>query len=95
MGLGIFKIARPLKKSACFHVTVIENFERFQYFTLKQIFWKRKFFLKKLEYCLFVESTKIENPSFPYKTAISETNFQMNIMMSKKMDLSQRTEFYQ
>ena len=29
---------------------------------------------KKLEYRFLVESTKIENASFPYKTAISEAN---------------------
>ena len=33
-----------------------------------------KTFLKKLEYCLLVETTKIENASFPYKTAMSEAN---------------------
>ena len=29
---------------------------------------------KKLEYCSLVESTKIDNITFPYKTALSETN---------------------
>ena len=42
--------------------------------TLKRIFWKTKTFFKKLEYRFLVESTKIENASFPYKTAISEAN---------------------
>ena len=35
--------------------------------TLKQIFWKTEIFFKKLEYSFFVERTKIENASFPYK----------------------------
>ena len=33
-----------------------------------------KTFFKKLEYCFLVESTKIENATFPYKTALSEAN---------------------
>ena len=35
---------------------------------LKQIFWKTKTFFKKLDYRFLVESTKIENASFPCKT---------------------------
>ena len=42
-----------------------------------------------------VESTKIENASFPYKTALSEANVKTNRMVKYKMDLSQRTEFCQ
>ena len=41
-------------------------------------FLKNEFFFKKLEYQFLVESTKIENTSFPYKTALSETNFKTN-----------------
>ena len=50
--------------------------------TLKQIFWKMKTFFKKLEYHFLVESTKIENAPFPYKTAISEVNVKTNRMMN-------------
>ena len=46
--------------------------------TLKQIFWKTKIFSKKLEYRFSAESTKIENASFPYKTALSEANVKTN-----------------
>ena len=42
--------------------------------TLKQIFWKTKTFVKKLEYHFLVEATKIENTSFPFKTALPEAN---------------------
>ena len=45
---------------------------------LKLIFWKTKTFFKKLEYCVLVESTKIEIASFPYKSAISEANVKPN-----------------
>ena len=39
---------------------------------------------KTLEYRFFVGSTKIENASFPYKTAISEPNVKTNRMASAK-----------
>ena len=51
---------------------------------LKQIFWKTKNFLKNMEYRFLVESTKIENASFPYKTATSETNVKANRVISTK-----------
>ena len=69
----------------------IENFERFQQFNLKQIFWRIKTFFKKLECCFLVESTKIENVSFPYKTAISETNLKTNRMVSTKWTHEERS----
>ena len=43
-----------------------------------------KTFLKKLEYRLVIESTKIENTSFPYKTELSETNVKTNRIVSTK-----------
>ena len=52
----------------------------FNTLTLKQIFWKTKTFFKKLEYHFLVETTKIENTSFPLKTARSETNVKTNRM---------------
>ena len=54
----------------------------FNTLTLKQIFWKTKTFFKKLEYRSLVESTKIENASFPYKTVMSEANVKSNRMVS-------------
>ena len=37
-----------------------------------------KTFFKKLEYSFLVESTKIEDASFPYKTTISEAHVKTN-----------------
>ena len=54
----------------------------FNTLTLKQIFWKTKTFFKKLEYRFLVESTKIENASFPYKSAIPELNVKTNRMIT-------------
>ena len=52
--------------------------------TLKQIFWKTKTFFKQLEYQFLVETTKIENTSFPFKTALSEANVKTNKMATTK-----------
>ena len=39
-----------------------------------------KTFFKKLEYRFLVEATKIENTSFPFKTALSEVKVKTNRM---------------
>ena len=43
-----------------------------------------KTFFKKLEKRFLVESTKIKNASFPYKTALSKANVKVNRMGSSK-----------
>ena len=53
--------------------------------TLIQIFWKTETFFKKLEYRFLVETTKIENKSFPFKTALSEANVKRNRMATTKL----------
>ena len=57
----------------------------FNTLTLEQIFWKTKPFLKTLEYCFLVESTKIENASFPYKTAIPDANVETDKTVTTKL----------
>ena len=56
-----------------------------------------KTFFKKLKYRFLLETTKIENTSFPFKTAMSEANVKTNSMATAKwkIDLSQRVEFCQ
>ena len=56
----------------------------FNTLTFKQIFWKTKTLFKKREYRLLVERTKIQNASFPYKTAISEASVKTNRMVTTK-----------
>ena len=63
---------------------LVEILNVFNNLTLKQIFWKTETFFKKLEYCFLIESTKIENASFQYKTFMSEANFKTKRMMSTK-----------
>ena len=62
----------------------MEFFNVFNTLTLKQTFWKTKTLYKNLEYCLLVESTKIENALSSKKPAISEANVKANRMMSTK-----------
>ena len=56
----------------------------FNTLTLIQIFWKTKAFFKNLEYRFLVETTKIENTLFPFKTALSEANVKINRMAITK-----------
>ena len=65
----------------------------FNTLTLKQIFSKTKSFSKKLEHSFLVESTKIEDVSFPYKTAISEANVKTNKMVSTKWTYHKERRF--
>ena len=78
MVLGIFKIALRLRDRHVFIWQLVKISNVFNTLTLKQIFWKTKTFFKKLEYRFLVETTKIENTSFPFKTALSEANVYTN-----------------
>ena len=60
------------------------NFDRFQYFNFEADFLENENLFKKLEYRFLVESTKIENASILYKTAVSEVNVKTNRMVSTK-----------
>ena len=63
----------------CFFISNV-----FNSLTLKEIFRKTRTFYKKLKYRFLAENTKIENASFPYKTAISETYAKTNKMVTTK-----------
>ena len=65
----------------------------FNTLTSNQIFWKTKTFFKKLEYRFLVESAKIENASFPYKTAILEANVKIDRMVSTKWTYHKKSSF--
>ena len=61
---------------------------------LKKIFWKTKAFSKKVEDRFVVESTKIENASFPYKTVMSEANVKINRTMTTKWTYHKEASTY-
>ena len=62
----------------------LEILNVFYTLTVKLVFSKTQTLFKKLEYRFLVESTKIENTTFPYKTALSEANSKTNRMRSTK-----------
>ena len=82
--LGIFKIVLRLRDRHAFMWQSVKILNFFNSLTLKKIFWKTKIFFEKLEYGFLIESTKIENTSFPYKTAISEASVETNKMVATK-----------
>ena len=69
-----FQNGPPFERSACFNVAITNNFEHFQCFNFETNFLKNENILQKLEYGFSVERTRIENETFPYKTAFSEAN---------------------
>ena len=71
----------------------VEILNVFNTSTLKQIFSKTEIFSEKLENRFLVESTQIENPSFPYKTSISEANVKTNKIVSTKWTYHKKRSF--
>ena len=67
----------------------------FNALTLKKKFWKTKTFFKNVEHRFIVESTKIENASFPYKTTVSEANVKTNRIVSAKWAYHKEWSFCQ
>ena len=64
-------------------MAISEKLERFKYFNFEKNFLENEILFQKTGVPL-VESTKIENASFPYKTTISEANVKTNRMVSAK-----------
>ena len=87
MVLEIYKIVLRLKDRYVFIWQSLEILNVFFTLRLKQVFWKMKTFSRKLEYSFLVEHTKIENTTFPYKTALTGPNGEY------RLDQSQRMEF--
>ena len=65
----------------------------FNTLTLKQIFWKTKAFFKRVESRFLVQTTKIENTSFSFKTALSEANVRTNRMATAKWTYDKEGSF--
>ena len=83
-GTKDFKYSPPFERLSCFYVTITGNFKVFNTLTSEPIYSKRKTFLKKLECRFLFESTRIENLTFSYKTALSEVNVKTNRMASTR-----------
>ena len=89
MVLGIFKIALRLRDR---HVFMWQSGEILNVFNTLT-FWTTKTFFKKLECCFLVESIKIENALFPYKTAISKASVKTNRIASTKWTYHEEWSF--
>ena len=68
-------------------MTISESFKRFQYFNFETNFLENE--NEKLIYRFLVETTKIENTSFPFKTALSEANVKANRIESQRVEFCQ------
>ena len=80
MVLGIFKIVLRLRDGHAFMGQSPEIFNVFNTLTLKQ----SENHFKKLEYRFLVESSKIENVPFLYKTTLVEASIKTNRTRSTK-----------
>ena len=74
-------------------MTISENFKRFQYFNFETDFLENENLFQNSRVRFLVESTKIENASFPYKTAISEANVKTNKMVTTKWTYHKERSF--
>ena len=71
----------------------MENLNILNTVTFKQIFWKTKTFIKKLENDFLDESTEIKNVSFPYKTTMSEPIVKINRIVNTKWTYHKERSF--
>ena len=74
-------------------MTITGTFELFQYFNFETSFLKNENLFKKMENRFLVESDRIENATFSYKTAVTEANVKTNRMGSTKWTYHQEQSF--
>ena len=75
-------------------MTTTENFEPFQDFNFDINFLKNEHIFRKIWSTVFlVESIYIGNATFPYKTALSETNAKKNRVRSTKWTYHKEQSF--
>ena len=74
-------------------MTISGNFERFHHFNFETDFHENENLFQKTGVPFLVDSTKIENASLPYKTAISEANDKANRMVNTKWTYHKEQSF--
>ena len=74
-------------------MTSTGTFEFFQYFNFETSFLKNENLFKKMENRFLVESDRIENATFSYKTALTEANVKTNRMVSTKWTYHKEQSF--
>ena len=65
-------------------MTTIESLKRFQYFYFETNFLENENLFQKTGVPFLVETTKIEDTSFLFKTTLSEANVKTNKMATTK-----------
>ena len=75
------------------YVTICENCECFQYFNFEIDFLENEKLFQKTRIPFLVEKIKIENASFPYKTAKSEANVKTNRTVTIKWTYHKERSF--
>ena len=73
--------------------TISESFKRFQYFNFEADFRENENLFQKTRVPSLVETTKVENTSFPFKTALSEANVKTNRMATTKWKYHEEWSF--
>ena len=76
-----------------FYVKINGNLETFLYINFNSHFLENKNLFQKLEYIFLVKTIKIENASFQFKTALSESNVKRNIMATTKWTYHKELNF--
>ena len=74
-------------------MTISGNAERFQHVDFETDFLENKILFKKLEYHFLVENIKVENLTFPYKTAVPEANVRTNRIVITKWTYHKERSF--
>ena len=74
-------------------MTITGTFEFFHYFNFETSFLKNENLFQKMENRFLVESDRIENATFSYKTALTEANVKTNRMGSTKWTYHQEQSF--
>ena len=75
------------------YVTICEKCECFQYFNFEIDFLENEKLFQKTGIPFLVEKIKIENASFPYKTAKSEANVKTNRTVTIKWTYHKERSF--
>ena len=74
-------------------MTICGSFTSFQYFNFETDFLENENLFQKTGVAFLIESTKIENSSFPCKIAISEANVKTNRMVTTKWTYHKEPSF--
>ena len=88
-----FQNSSAFERLSCFYVTNGGSIERLQFFNFETNFLESKSLFQKTGVPFLVESTRIENAFFSYKTVLSEANIKTNRIVSAKWTCYEKRSF--